>query len=229
MWYGKNKAFTLSYDDGVESDRKLLDIINYYGLKCTFNLNSGIIGTNDTWQCNKFTVRRLPWEGIQELYTGHEIAVHGRRHLAPAELDEEQMYDEFKLDKMKLEKVFKETPVGMAYAYGCYNDKVVEYLKSIGIEYARTVEDSLNFDLQDDLMRFKPTCHHKNDRVFELIDEFIEKPDDKPQLFYLWGHSYEFDAEEDWTSLEQICEKISGYDNIFYGTNSEVLLNKGCK
>ena len=91
MWYGKNKAFTLSYDDGVESDRKLLDIINYYGLKCTFNLNSGIIGTNDTWQCNKFTVRRLPWEGIQELYTGHEIAVHGRKHLAPAELDEEQM------------------------------------------------------------------------------------------------------------------------------------------
>ena len=203
MWYGKNKAFTLSYDDGVESDRKLLDIINYYGLKCTFNLNSGIIGTNDTWQCNK--------------------------HLAPAELDEEQMYDEFKLDKMKLEKVFKETPVGMAYAYGCYNDKVVEYLKSIGIEYARTVEDSLNFNLQDDLMRFKPTCHHKNDRVFELIDEFLEKPDDKPQLFYLWGHSYEFDAEEDWTRLEQICEKISGYDNIFYGTNSEVLLNKGCK
>lgn len=95
----------------------------------------------------------------------------------------------------------------MAYAYGCYNDKVVEYLKSIGIEYARTVEDSLNFDLQDDLMRFKPTCHHKNDRVFELIDEFLEKPDDTPQLFYLWGHSYEFDAEEDWTRLEQICEK----------------------
>ena len=38
---GKSKALTLSYDDGVEQDRTLLDILNAAGLKCTFNLNSG--------------------------------------------------------------------------------------------------------------------------------------------------------------------------------------------
>ena len=38
---GKLKALTLSYDDGVEQDIKFVEILNKYGLKCTFNLNSG--------------------------------------------------------------------------------------------------------------------------------------------------------------------------------------------
>ena len=38
----KYKAVTLSYDDGTVYDRKLIDILDKYGLKCTFNLNSGI-------------------------------------------------------------------------------------------------------------------------------------------------------------------------------------------
>lgn len=229
IWDGKTKAFTMSYDDGVESDRKLLDIINYYGLKCTFNLNSGILGTDDSWQCGSLTVKRLPIKGLKELYKGHEIAVHGRKHLVPAGLTDKQMEDEFLLDLRNLHEIFGEIPVGMAYAYGAYDDRTVEYLKSIGLRYARTVEDSCGFDLQDDLMRFKPTCHHNNPRIFDLIDEFLEAPSDKPQLFYLWGHSYEFDAEDSWKRLERICERVSGYDNIFYGTGREVLLNKGCK
>ena len=36
------KAITFSYDDGIESDRKLVEILNRYGMKCTFNLNTGI-------------------------------------------------------------------------------------------------------------------------------------------------------------------------------------------
>lgn len=35
------KALTLSYDDGVRADCMLMDILNRYGIKCTFNLNSG--------------------------------------------------------------------------------------------------------------------------------------------------------------------------------------------
>ncbi len=43
MWDGKKKAVTFSYDDGVVYDRRLVGIFNKYGLKCTFNLNSGIM------------------------------------------------------------------------------------------------------------------------------------------------------------------------------------------
>ena len=35
----KELAFTLSYDDGVAADKRLAEIFNKNGLKCTFNLN----------------------------------------------------------------------------------------------------------------------------------------------------------------------------------------------
>ena len=38
---GKPKALTLSYDDGVEQDVKLIEIAEKYGIKGTFNINSG--------------------------------------------------------------------------------------------------------------------------------------------------------------------------------------------
>lgn len=38
---GKSKALTLSYDDGVEQDARLIDILDKYQIKCTFNINTG--------------------------------------------------------------------------------------------------------------------------------------------------------------------------------------------
>ena len=38
---GKRKAFTVSYDDGWPQDRRLIGLMNKYGIKGTFNLNSG--------------------------------------------------------------------------------------------------------------------------------------------------------------------------------------------
>ena len=44
MWNGKKKAVTFSYDDGVTQDIRLIEIFNRYGLRATFNLNSGLLG-----------------------------------------------------------------------------------------------------------------------------------------------------------------------------------------
>ena len=41
MW---KKYFTLSFDDGLEQDKKVLALMKKYGLKGTFNLNSGMFG-----------------------------------------------------------------------------------------------------------------------------------------------------------------------------------------
>lgn len=45
---GKKKALTLSYDDGVEQDIRLIDIMKKNGLKGTFNLNSGCYAPEGT-------------------------------------------------------------------------------------------------------------------------------------------------------------------------------------
>ena len=44
MWNGKKKAVTFSFDDGVTQDIRTIEILNKYGLKATFNLNSGLLG-----------------------------------------------------------------------------------------------------------------------------------------------------------------------------------------
>ena len=51
---GKSKAFTLSYDDGVVQDRRLAELFRKYGLKCSFNLGSGVLGHQE--------VRSVPGE-----------------------------------------------------------------------------------------------------------------------------------------------------------------------
>ena len=41
------KAVTLSYDDGVVFDKRLISIMDKYGLKGTFNINSGAFAKNE--------------------------------------------------------------------------------------------------------------------------------------------------------------------------------------
>ena len=41
---GKMKAVTFSYDDGVTQDIHLIEMLSRYGLRCTFNLNSELLG-----------------------------------------------------------------------------------------------------------------------------------------------------------------------------------------
>jgi hypothetical protein len=62
------------------------------------------------------------------------------------------------------------------------------------------------------------------DKLVEMGKNFIEIKADTPQIFYVWGHSYEFDFVENWAEFEEFCKLMSGHDDIFYGTNKEVLL-----
>jgi len=41
------KYFTMSFDDGLEQDKKIIQICNRYGIQCTFNLNAGLTGTKN--------------------------------------------------------------------------------------------------------------------------------------------------------------------------------------
>lgn len=38
----------------------------------------------------------------------------------------------------------------------------------------------------------------------------------------MWGHSYEFERDNNWNLLDEICEKLSGKDDIWYATNGEI-------
>lgn len=217
------KAVTLSYDDGVNSDKKLLEILNKYNIKCTFNLNSGIMTEENNRSNNGVNIYRMKPDNMKQLYAGHEIAVHGAKHLWPKDLKTDEDFKvEFFDDAVALENIFDKRMQGMAYAFGDYPDKAVEYLKGIGIKYGRTTNGTHSFDIQTDLLRFNPTCHHNDEKLTELCEKFISMKADKPQIFYLWGHSYEFDVNDNWEIIENFCKTIANRDDIFYGTNTEV-------
>lgn len=220
------KAITFSYDDGIEQDRKLVEIFNRYGMKATFNLNTGIQSPESNFEIEGVHINRMKQEGLAMLYQGHEIAIHGLTHAAPTELTKEQLDEEFMTDAKNIERIYGTYPVGMAYAYGCVNDEVVEYLKSIGVKYGRTVEASHSFEIPKEPLKLKATCHHNDDMLFELAEKFLkaEPKENEQMLFYVWGHSYEFDVNNNWDRIEEFCKMMSGRNDIFYGTNRECLL-----
>lgn len=221
------KAVTFSYDDGIEQDRRLVDIFNSYGMKCTFNLNTGIQSEESHFEIDGVKIHRMNQEDIGDLYKGHEIAVHGLTHTGLTGLLLEELEQEFYQDAKNIERIYGKYPVGMAYAYGDCDERVAKYLQSIGIQYGRTVGSTHGFDLPKEPMLLEATCHHNDEQLFALAKQFLDaEPDDgKPMLFYIWGHSYEFDVNRNWDRIERLCEMLAGHDDIFCGTNAECLLD----
>ena len=66
---GRKKALTLSYDDGVEQDIRLIQIMKEYGLKGTFNLNSGLYAPEGTVYPKGTIHRVMSQKQCREVYT----------------------------------------------------------------------------------------------------------------------------------------------------------------
>ena len=217
------KMLTFSYDDGIYQDERLVEIFNKYGMKATFNLNTGIQSPESNFEIEGIKIARMEQEGLAKLYEGHEIALHGLTHASPSGIKPEDYSQEYLQDARNIEKLYGKYPVGMAYAYGDVPDPVVSYLKDIGISYGRTVESTHSFTLPQDPLRLNATCHHNDDKLFELAEQFLAAKPEEPMLFYVWGHSYEFDVNNNWERIEEFCKMLGGRDDIFYGTNAQCL------
>lgn len=222
---GKAKALTLSYDDGVIQDKRLVETLKPYGIKATFNINSGKFSESAV------SVKgRMSEEQAKELYknSGHEIAVHSLTHPSLEKLPLPIAVDEVVEDRKNLENIFGGVIRGMAYPYGTYSDALIDMLKKVGIAYSRTVISTHDFRIPTDWLKLTATCHHNDSLLFELTDKFINAiPDSErwsrqPLLFYLWGHSYEFDNDNNWNIIEEFAEKIGNREDIWYATNIEI-------
>ena len=220
---GKSKAVTLSYDDGVLSDVKLTEIMARYGLKGTFNICSGRYPNEEEKSENINRILKLSEVKALYMNSGNEVAVHGYRHLSLERLSESEVVTEIIRDKESIEENLGIITRGMAYPYGRYSQKVISVLKNCGIAYARTVKSTESFGFPENWYEWNPTCHHNNPRLMELAKRFIESDTWEPaQMFYLWGHSYEFNNDNNWDVIEKFAEYIGGRENVWYATNIEI-------
>jgi len=227
---GKSKAITLSYDDGSKDDIRFLEIINKYGLKCTFNLVGKDV-ENERQLSNTFIRKNM-------LEKGHEVANHGYYHRAQNKIRSIEGIRDIIDCRIALEKAFGIIIRGMAYP-DCAIDPISEpntynriqgYLGELGIAYARNCTgDNDKFNLPDDWFNWLPTAHHNNPKIMEYIDKFINLDVSSqyiasrtPKLFYMWGHSFEFEGKQNWDHLEKLCQKLSGHNDVWYATNIEI-------
>ncbi len=228
---GKMKVLTLSYDDGVIQDKRLMEIMDRYGLKGTFNICSGTYLPEETERGENYYKKMKRSESI-ELYadSGHEVAVHGLTHPWLEKLDSSEVIREIIEDRKDIEKTYGNIARGMAYPFGTYNDEVIKILGMCGIAYARTTkskcEEGYNekwFSFPDNWLTLHPTCHHNNENLMKLAEEFVKPSRNMNSwMFYLWGHSYEFDDKDNWEVIEKFAEFMGGRDDIWYATNIEI-------
>lgn len=222
---GKVKALTLSYDDGVEQDITLIKIMKKYGLKGTFNINSGLYAAEGTVYEDGTIHRRMTKKQCLDLYkdSGMEIAVHGYTHPYLEQLPINVCTQEVLKDRETLESEYECIVRGMAYPYATTSDSVVDVLKTCGIAYSRTGVSTERFSIPKDWLRMPATCHHNNPRLMELARNFVENTNNRrPLLFYVWGHSYEFEEHNNWCVIEEFAEYIGNRDDVWYATNIEV-------
>ena len=224
---GKAKAFSVSYDDGVLQDVRFVNLLNQYGLKGTFNLNSGLMENEFEWiHETGCIVKRLSKEKVLSLYDGHEVASHTLTHPFMQEKTENEIMKELEVDKKNLEKLFGKQIKGFAVPFDYYSDLIESCIKKCDFEYARISEESLSFvphkNSEINYHKWKATVFHLDDSLEKLTEDFIQT-DEELALFQIAGHTYDFDTENMWDKIETILKKISLQKDILPMTTIEII------
>lgn len=226
---GKAKAFTMSFDDGYKNDARFVQSFLNYGLKATFYLSTGYIGGTSS------SIHATMDDAVA-LYanTGMEIGSHTVNHqdlpTIYAESGDEGLASEITADINALEAAFGTDVIGMAYPgappYKLTDDNVINFLKNVGIGFARTAgQETYGFDLPADWYRWHPSVGATSvDKVKELGETFVNMTvSAEPKLFYVWGHAYDIDNKwGSYSEFDAFAQSMSGKDDIWYATNGEV-------
>ena len=118
-------AVSLTFDDGTESQLELGGpLLEKYGLKASFYLNTGVNRPDKQW---------LEWKKVQE--AGHEIGNHSTTHPIPANIKnpgsmnrclDDMTLEEIEKDVLGAEKTLTEIfgAKQRSYAYPCYESYI---------------------------------------------------------------------------------------------------------
>lgn len=222
---GARKAVILSYDDGLIQDRRLVDVLNRFGLKGTFHLVSGFLDTQNDWLIDVTGERAqyLRADELATLFAGHEVSSHSVTHPGLTSVSDQEVLRQVDEDRRTLQQLTGQPVLSHAYPFGDHDDRVVDLLKGTSLLAARTGGQSGAFALPQDLLRWEPTAHHLN--AMPHIDRFLALEDGQPALLLIAGHSWEFDIGKggnDWALIETICERLGAEERIWSAGLGEV-------
>ncbi len=209
----KRKAVSFSYDDAHVADRRLVATLNAHCLKGSFNIAPAMLGT----------ANHLPRAEVRDLYAGHEVASHGYAHLHLAHLAPAELRTELRDGRHALEDLLGQPVTGYASAYGEHTAATMEAMREAGFAYARPTAVTRFFYIPEDPLFWQASTHHRQESV-ELARSFLADTGWGGKMLFLnvWGHSYEFDRNDNWELLEELCSLFDGRDDVWAATNLEV-------
>ena len=227
------KYFTLSFDDGITQDLRIIEILKKYNAYCaTFNINTGLYGANWAWVGQQFNRPDVPHLRFTEeelktgIYDGFEVAVHTLNHpsLKVYDTNSTMLKKEVYNDALNIYKITGVMPIGMAWPGGDTEytrttiEKVVELTH---IRYARGTTRTGDFSLPTEFMQWMPTCSLTDNDCLRLAQKFVDAECTEDMLFYVWCHGYEFDLFDTWERLEKLVQMMAEDDSIVLVTNAE--------
>lgn len=206
------KIFLLSFDDGTVWDRRFVELLNRYGMKATFNLNSGL--EDFVWYFeDRFPVRRQKLSETVELYRGHEVASHTLTHPWLNTLTPPRLSREVGEDCAALTEIFGLEEIGFGVPFTACEEREIRIIRKHA-RYIRLSAFSESFALPEDPYHIPIHALYNDPDVREKIAAFAET--DLPvSVFVLAGHSYEFEALGHWEYMENLLQYIQsfGFEN----------------
>lgn len=202
------KYFLLSCDDGTVYDGRFVALLNRYGLKGTFHLNSGL--EDFVWYYeDRFPIRRQILGETVEQYRGHEIASHSLHHPWLNTLTPPQLSREVGEDCRALKKIFGIEQIGFGVPFTACEERENRLIRKF-VRYIRLSEFAENFDLPKDPYHIPIHGLYFDEDIREKIRRFADCSQEDA-LFVLAGHAYEPEVLNRWEELEELLRFISGF------------------
>lgn len=203
------KLFVFAIDDGTIFDKKVIDIFNRYGIKATFNLNSGL--QDFVWYKDWLEVRRLKLDENKDIYDGHEVASHSLTHPFLTSMSDEDVYKEVKEDIDNLESIFHREITTFSFPFDGFDERTIDIVRRAGISHIilPAIDDS--FRLPIDNHHIKVTSWNIDDALLK-VQAFIK--DEKAEIFVYLSHSYDYEYGNSYDKLEELCRIVNENKDI---------------
>ncbi|MCR5491396.1 MAG: polysaccharide deacetylase family protein [Bacilli bacterium] len=212
------KYFAFSIDDGTVFDRQTIALFNKYGIRGTFNLNSGLPGF--VWYLDGHPIERLNHERTFPLYSGHEVASHTLTHPYLDQCPDEEVYRQVSQDVEALKMIFMRDVHSFATPFESSGEREIDIVKRVpGITNIRLSQIDETFAIPEDPFHFKVTALDI-DRALCLFNSFKDATGDV--LFVYAGHSYDFALANSFDRLEVLIQRILAEGDIRIVTMGEL-------
>jgi len=200
------------WDDGVEDDVRLCEMLREAGARATFNLNGGLHGRcrGEAWLYRgEKEVRRLARGELAGVYEGFTIANHTLTHPWPRRITLDEWRREVVDGRKILQDIFDQPVEGFVYPYGQRSDETDRVVREAGHVYARGTGPGCAGEPRGyppaSPFRLVPDAHFKDPG---LPEAWAAARDSGAPVFYFWGHSYEMMNESDWRDLADLLKRL---------------------